>query len=98
MKSTAFLLNLARGALVDERAVARCLKKKKLGGYATDVLEEEPPTKNHPLVGAIHELPLHGKFLTPPHVGGASLEARQRLVEEIAANIKAFKKGKRRNR
>ena len=91
MKRGAFLINMARGGLVDERALCRALKSGQLAGAATDVLNEEPPPKNHPLLTAPN-------FLLTPHVAWASREARVRLVHEIALNIKAFQNGQRRNR
>ena len=91
MKRGAFLINMARGGLVDERALCRALKSGKLAGASADVLKEEPPPKNHPLL----KVP---NFLLTPHVAWASREARVRLVHEIALNIKAFQNGRRRNR
>ncbi|HEX5036276.1 MAG TPA: D-2-hydroxyacid dehydrogenase [bacterium] len=94
MKPTAFLLNLARGPVVEETAVARALEKGRLAGYAADVLSEEPPPRAHPLLARR----LTGKVLLTPHIAWASRESRQRLVREMAQNIRAFKNGRRRNR
>jgi glycerate dehydrogenase len=94
MKPGAYLLNLARGALVNERDLAQALRQGRLAGYATDVLEREPPPPNHPLLGKR----LAGKVLLTPHIAWASRESRQRLVGEIARNIRAFQKGLRKNR
>ncbi len=93
-KKNAALLNLARGGLVDEIAVARALKSGILGAYATDVLHVEPPLKNHPLF----DKSIRDKVLMTPHIAWASLESRQNLINEMAANIRAFKKGKKKNR
>jgi glycerate dehydrogenase len=94
MKPDACLLNLARGPIVDEAAVARALLQGKLTGYATDVMTQEPPPWKHPLL----DPRLNDKVLFSPHIAWASRESRQRLIDEIAANIVAFQSGTRRNR
>jgi glycerate dehydrogenase len=94
MKPGAGLLNLARGPIVVEAAVAKALRAGKLAGYASDVLTEEPPPKHHPLLAA----GLRDKVLLTPHIAWASRESRQRLVNEIAENIRSFCRGRRRNR
>ncbi|HSA60377.1 MAG TPA: D-2-hydroxyacid dehydrogenase [bacterium] len=94
MRPGAFLLNLSRGAVVSEEDVAQALLKGRLAGYATDVLSREPPLQKHPLL----DRRLRGKILMTPHVAWASRESRQRLVDEIARNIRAFQNGWRRNR
>lgn len=91
MKRGSFLINMARGGLVDERALARALESGHLAGAAADVLSQEPPPRNHGLLKAPN-------FLLTPHIAWASREARTRLIEEIARNIRAFLRGKRRNR
>ncbi len=94
MKRGACLLNLSRGPVVDEAAVARALKSGSLAGYAADVLSREPPPKNHPLFAAAPR----DKVLFTPHIAWASRESRQRLIDDIAKNIASFQRGKRRNR
>jgi len=94
MKPGACLLNLARGPIVDETAVAAALKQGHLGGYAADVMAEEPPPEQHPLL----DPKLSSRVLFSPHIAWASRESRQRLVEEIAKNISAFRLGRKRNR
>ncbi len=96
MKPGAFLLNLSRGAVVSEKDVAAALALVggRLAGYATDVLSREPPPENHPLFARR----IRDKVLMTPHVAWASRESRQRLVDEIARNIRAFQNGRRRNR
>ena len=94
MKPTAYLLNLARGPVVVERDVAWALEKKQIAGYATDVTEQEPIPRGHPFL----KKSLQNKVLLSPHIAWASRESRQRLVNEIALNIAAFKKGRKRNR
>jgi glycerate dehydrogenase len=94
MKPSACLLNLARGPIVDEGAVAETLRAGRLAAYASDVLSQEPPPEGHPLLAPA----LRDKVLLTPHIAWASRESRQRLVDEIALNIEAFRKGRRRNR
>ena len=91
MKPSAFLLNCARGGIVNEKALLRALKSKQIAGAALDVLTEEPPPRNHILLGAPNLLLL-------PHVSWASREVRTRLIGEVAQNIRAFLKGRKRNR
>lgn len=91
MKKGACLINMGRGGIVDEQALAAALKSGHLAGAATDVLSQEPPPSSHVLLNA-------PRLLMSPHVAWASFEARTRLVEEVAKNIQAFLKGKKRNR
>ena len=86
MKPGAILLNTGRGPLVDERAVAKALASGRLGAYAADVMELEPPTKDNPLFSQPNA------FLTP-HIAWATHEARQRLMDIAVANVKAFIEG-----
>lgn len=93
MKKDAVLINAARGGLVDEVALVEALMQEKLGGAAVDVIEIEPPPQNYPLLQV--SLP---NLIVTPHVAWASRESRQRLLDEIALNIDAFKSGQIRNR
>lgn len=86
MKPGAILLNTGRGPLVDEQAVAKALASGRLGAYAADVMELEPPTKDNPLFSQPNA------FLTP-HIAWATREARQRLLDIAVANVKAFIEG-----
>ncbi len=94
MKKTAYLINLARGLLVDENAVAQALLKNEIAGYATDVMIQEPPPQKHPFWNP----KLKDKILLSPHIAWASRESRQILMDEVCRNIEAFLKGKKRNR
>lgn len=91
MKKTAFLINVARGGIVNEAALASALRKGKIAGAATDVLTQEPPPRGH----VLYNVP---RFILTPHIAWASIQARTRLIQEIALNIKSFEKNKRRNR
>jgi glycerate dehydrogenase len=83
---------LARGGLVDEYALLESLKAQQIGGAGLDVLEKEPPPPGYPLLKA--DLP---NLIITPHTAWASRESRQRLLDEIALNIEAFKAGELRN-
>ncbi len=92
MKRGALLINTARGGIVDEAALIAALKNGHLGGAGIDVLAEEPPSENYPLLAA--DIP---NLIVTPHTAWASLEARQRVINEVAANIRAFVNGTPRN-
>lgn len=91
MKRGAVLINTARGGIVDEVALLEALRSRHLGGAGVDVLSQEPPVDN-PLLSA--DIP---NLIVTPHIAWASRESRQRLVNEIAANLDAFIKGEPRN-
>ncbi len=87
MKPTAFLINTARGALIDEQALADALNSDLIAGAACDVVSAEPILPSNPL--------LHAKNLTlTPHIAWATIEARLRLMAITAENIAAFLDGK----
>jgi glycerate dehydrogenase len=93
MKRDAVLINTARGGLVDEYALLDALQNRQIGGAGLDVLQNEPPPADDPLLNA--SLP---NLVITPHSAWISRESRQRLVNEIALNIEAFKQGQVRNR
>lgn len=95
MKPSAFLINTARGGLVDAEALIRALRGKRLAGAALDVLTQEPPPADHPLIRAAKEL---DNLWVTPHCAWSAREARQRLMDEVTENILAFTKGQDRNR
>lgn len=83
MKSTALLINTARGAVVDNADLAQALRDGVIAGAGIDVLEQEPPPADHPLLAA--DIP---NLILTPHVAWAAIEARQRVVEKVADNLK----------
>ncbi|MFU8895081.1 MAG: D-2-hydroxyacid dehydrogenase [Gammaproteobacteria bacterium] len=93
MKTDALLINTARGALVDSVALADALRGGRIGGAGIDVLPQEPPVDGDPLLD-----PSIPNLVITPHVAWAAREARQRAVDEIAANISSFLAGGRRGR
>lgn len=94
MKRTAILLNLGRGRIVNEKDLAKALDENIIMAAGLDVLEKEPIEKDNPLL----KIKNKEKLLITPHIAWTSIEARQRLVNEIYLNIKAFLQGKQRNR
>lgn len=92
MKSDALLINTARGGIVDEAALADALRQGRLGGAGVDVLSVEPPTDTNPLLAP--DIP---NLIVTPHTAWASREARQRAVDQVAENIRAFLAGTPRN-
>lgn len=95
MKPGAFLVNTARGALVDEGALIAALREKRLAGAALDVISREPPPADHPIIRAAEEL---DNLLVTPHCAWSAREARERLIREVEENILAFLAGRERNR
>jgi glycerate dehydrogenase len=93
MKPDALLINTARGALIDSSALAAALRSGRLGGAGLDVLPEEPPVQGNPLLDA--DIP---NLLVTPHVAWSAREARQRCLDEMAENIRDFRRGGRRGR
>jgi lactate dehydrogenase-like 2-hydroxyacid dehydrogenase len=87
MKSTAVLLNLGRGPIVNDQDLARALQENLIAGAGLDVLPVEPMAKNSPLA-AIQD---SERLLITPHIAWASVEARTRLVDSVYENIKNFK-------
>jgi glycerate dehydrogenase len=92
MKRDALLINTARGGIINEGDLANALLSGEIGGAALDVLAEEPPHAGNLLLSL--DLP---NLIITPHIAWASSNSRQRLVDEIAANIQAFLAGEPRN-
>lgn len=91
MKSNALLINTARGPLVNQEDLAEALRNGTIAGAGIDVLDEEPPKNGNPLLTNIPNC------IITPHSAWSTLEARQRLVDEVAANIHAAALGEGRN-
>lgn len=83
MKPTAFIVNMGRGGIIDEAALARAIDEDRIGGAALDVFVKEPLPAGSPLLHTRHP----EKLRFTPHTGWASCEARARLVHCIAENI-----------
>lgn len=88
LKPGAFIVNTARGGLIDEQALADALRAGHLGGAATDVLSVEPPVNGNPLLAA--DIP---RLIVTPHSAWGAVEARQRIVGQLAENARAFLDG-----
>ncbi len=86
MKPSAYLINTARGGLIDEQALADALNSGALAGAALDVLSSEPPERSNPLLSAKNTL-------FTPHIAWATFEARQRLMATTAENVRAYLAG-----
>ena len=93
MKNGAFLINTARGALVDSAALVDALHSGQLAGAAIDVLANEPPVHGDPILDYAGD-----KLVITPHIAWATNEARQNAINELAENVEAFLTGKERNR
>ncbi|MBO4615315.1 MAG: hydroxyacid dehydrogenase [Bacteroidales bacterium] len=91
MKSTAIIINTARGPVMDNAALAELLKNGKIAGAGIDVYETEPPLpENHPLLSAPNTILL-------PHVGYASKEAMQKRFVIVKSNLHSYLQGKQKN-
>lgn len=89
MKKSAFLINCARGGIVDEQALADALRQGKIAGAATDVLSVEPPKQGNVLLA--EDIP---NLIITPHSAWGSVDARQRIVNQMVENFEAFQQGK----
>jgi len=90
MKLSAFLINMARGPIVEPSSLLWALENGIIAGAALDVMEKEPPDSDDPLLKAPN-------LIITPHIAWASGESRNRLVREISLNIKSFLDGGKRN-
>lgn len=93
MKTSAILINTARGALINNQDLLKALNNDEIACAILDVLEQEPPPKDHMLIAA--QSP---KLKITAHIAWASQQAQQALLNLVGANITAFKQGERANR
>jgi glycerate dehydrogenase len=87
MKRGAYLINTARGGLIDEAALANALNEGRIAGAGLDVLSTEPPDASNPLLSAKN-------CIITPHIAWATLEARKRLLQTTEQNVKGFVENK----
>lgn len=94
MKDGAIFINVSRGAVTDEKAIAKAVIEGKLGGLGIDVYSVEPLTTENPLNKILHK----NNVIFTPHMAWGAYESRVRCINEIAKNIETFIMGGRRNR
>lgn len=87
MKKTAIVINTARGAVIDNKALAQALINGDIAGAGIDVLDQEPPSLDHPLLDK--NVP---NLILTPHIAWAAIEARQRVIDKVAENLQAWLK------
>lgn len=94
MKKNAIVVNMARGAVIDESAITEAVLAGRIGGFGTDVYSVEPMTADSPF----NRLVNMDNVIFTPHMAWGAYETRIRCMEEIALNIDAYLKGEMRNR
>lgn len=93
MKKTAFIVNVGRGAVIDEAALAGAIDNGVIAGAALDVYSTEPPKEDSPIMSVKNR----ERIVYTPHTAWSSVEARKRCISMTADNIEAFTKGEERN-
>jgi glycerate dehydrogenase len=86
MKPTAWLINTARGGLINEHDLAEALKNGDIAAAAVDVLSKEPPDADNPMLDAPN-------CIITPHISWASVESRQRLMNDLTENLRGYLEG-----
>lgn len=86
MKPSAILINTSRGPLVKDEDLAKALRENRIAAAAIDVLSQEPPPPDHPLLSA-------PRCIITPHLAWATREARSRLLDTVVDNVSAFLRG-----
>ena len=94
MKKSAVLINMGRGPIVVEKDLAKALDENIIAGAGLDVFSVEPIPEDSPLL----KIKNKEKIVMTPHIAWASIEARERLFNDLIENIKAFYRGEKRNR
>lgn len=94
MKESVIVVNVARGAVTDEAALAEAVKTGRIGGLGVDVYSAEPFGEDHPF-SAVLDLP---NVCLTPHTAWGAIETRNRCIQMVGENISAFWKGQRKNR
>ena len=94
MKPDAVFINVARGAVADEAALAEAIRENRLGGLGVDVYTAEPFGEDHPFCGILDR----PNVCLTPHMAWGAYEARNRCMEQVAENIRQFRLGGHRNR
>ena len=89
MKKGVILVNVARGAVIDEKAIAEAVKGGQIGAFGSDVYSEEPFGENHPF----SEIMDMENVILTPHMAWGAYEARKRCLDEVISNIEAFYNG-----
>ena len=87
MKPTTFLLNTSRGPVINDKDLATALNEGIIAGAGIDVLSVEPPVDGNPLIGARN-------IIITPHIAWATTEARQRLMNGVLENLRAYVEGR----
>lgn len=87
MKQSAFIINTSRGAVIDKQALADALKNGEIAGAGIDVLDQEPPPIDHPLLD--ENIP---NLIVTPHTAWSAVEARQRVADKVATNLSIWLK------
>lgn len=93
MKKSSIIINVARGGIINDFDLYKALNENQIYGAGLDVVEYEPITKNNPLLKFTDS----SRLIITPHMAWASTEAKERLVDEVYQNIKAFMNGEDRN-
>ncbi len=94
MKKNVILINVARGAVVDEEAVTKAIEEGKIAGLGVDVYSTEPMQADSPYQRILN----YDNTIFTPHMAWGAIDARQRCVDEVAKNIKSFTQGEKRCR
>ena len=94
MRNNAILINVARGAVVDEEAVTKAIENGKISGLGVDVYSTEPMQKDSPYQRILH----YDNTIFTPHMAWGAKESRQRCIDEIVLNIEAYNNGGKRSR